>query len=226
MALELVGGAVLGVVFDQLQKEIWRVKNNIVMFKPKLEELELTLDVLSPVIEEIEILNRRLNRSEYGRETIVLMRLLEDGTKLVSKCSKIPRWDIFKRCRYREKLMELDNKILRFQNLYLQANMARDQKQSLLIVQETRQMLIMSLNQRGNSNLTMALSTSPSSTDSSDLAIALTASSTDSSHKVIIILTWIVAKKKKEKPERLVFLWNINMRLQRKYVVIRKSYNK
>ncbi|KAI9084540.1 hypothetical protein K1719_033528 [Acacia pycnantha] len=155
MALELVGGAVLGVLFDQLRKEIWRVKDNSVMFKPKLEELEETLTILYPVIEEIEELNIRLNRPNHGTETISLRRLLEDGTKLVSKCSKIPRWDIFKQGRYREKLVELDNKILRFHNLYLQAHMGRDQKQTLLFVQEMREMMIMSTNQQVFSNLTM-----------------------------------------------------------------------
>ncbi|KAK4267725.1 hypothetical protein QN277_024467 [Acacia crassicarpa] len=172
MALELIGGAVLGVLFGELQNEICRVKENFEMFKPKLEELEETLTILYPVIEEIEELNRRLNRPNHGRETIILRRLLEDGTKLVSKCSKIPRWNFLKQGRYREKLVELDNKILRFHNLYLQAHMGRDQKQTLLFVQETRQMMIMSLNQQGFSNLTMGF------TDPADLT---TASSTGTS---------------------------------------------
>ncbi|KAI9079992.1 hypothetical protein K1719_038057 [Acacia pycnantha] len=181
MALELFGGAVLGVLFDRLQKEIWRVKDNFVMFKSKLEELEETLTVLYPVIKEIEELNRRLNRPNHGKETIILRRLLEDGTDLVSKCSKISRWNIFKQRRYRGKLEELDNKILRFHYLYSQAHMGRDQKQTLLSVQETRQMMIMSLNQQGLSNLTMGF------TDSSDLS---TASSTGSSNITISISTF------------------------------------
>ncbi|XP_054782619.1 uncharacterized protein LOC129289885 [Prosopis cineraria] len=162
MALELVGGAVLGLVFEQLRKEVWRVKNNVVTFKPKLEELEETLDFLCPVIEEIEELNRRLKGPDYRRETFALRRLLEDGTKLVSKCSKIGSWNFPKQCHYKEKLMELDNKILKFHNLHMQAHMARDQKKTLLMVNH----IFMFLNLQGYPNLTMGHTAFSSSNDS------------------------------------------------------------
>ncbi|XP_028776839.1 uncharacterized protein LOC114733535 [Neltuma alba] len=167
MPLEMVGGAVLGLLFDQLLREIGIVKI-IATFRPKLEELEETLDLLYPVVKEIEDLNRRLNRTDYARETIMLKRLLEDGTKLVSKCSKIPRWDFFKQSRQREKLVELDNKIVKF-IILMQPHMGRDQKQTLLIAKETKQMLT-SLSQNGHS---------------SDLTMGLTASSAHSSYKTV-----------------------------------------
>ncbi|XP_028776840.1 uncharacterized protein LOC114733536 [Neltuma alba] len=158
MALEMVGGAVLGLVFDQLRREIGRVKI-IATFRPKLKELEETLDLLYPLVKEIEDLNRRLNGTDYVRETIMLRGLLEDGTKLVSKCSKIPRWDLLKQSRQREKLVELDYKIVKF-IILMQPHMGRDQKQTLLIAKETKQMLI-ALSQNGHSSyLTMGLTAS------------------------------------------------------------------
>ncbi|XP_054782493.1 uncharacterized protein LOC129289764 [Prosopis cineraria] len=156
MALELVGGAVLGLVFEQLRKEVWRTKNNVVTFKPKLEELEETLDLLCPVIEEIEELNRRLKGPDYRRETFALWSLLEDGTKLVSKCSKIRSWDIPKLYRHKEKLMELENKILRFHSLHLQAHMARDQKQTLLMVKRISMSLNLAPDREGYPSLNTA----------------------------------------------------------------------
>lgn len=134
MALELFGGVGLEAVLGEFLNAVLEAKHNAKMLKPKMEELEGTLEALYPVIKDIEELNKRLNGSAAAceRETESIEKVMEDGKKLVFKCSRIGRWNLLKRSRYKEKLTELDNSLLRFHSLHMQAHMARDVKCSLL----------------------------------------------------------------------------------------------
>lgn len=96
MALELIAGAALGTVFGEFVNAVSKVKNNAAMFRSKLEDLEATLHTLAPVIEEIERLNTELNRADK-KETEAIMRLIEKGKKLVSKCSNVECWNCVKK---------------------------------------------------------------------------------------------------------------------------------
>ncbi|MED6122605.1 hypothetical protein PIB30_037096 [Stylosanthes scabra] len=132
MAASLLGGAAIGAVFGELLKAVIDMKDKAVMFKPTLAYLTTTLIAIEPVIKEIEQQNTELGRASAELE--LLMKEMEEGTKLVYKCSKIHKLNLLARIRYQEQLVALVESLVRFFMIDMQAQTARDLKETLLKV--------------------------------------------------------------------------------------------
>ncbi|KVI01725.1 Disease resistance protein [Cynara cardunculus var. scolymus] len=100
-------------------------------FKPQLEQLKITLERIGPIIYEIRELDRKLDRSKEESEMFVYE--IQDARKLVRKCLKIKR-NLIKRFTHSLKLKDLDQKLLRFFQIEVQASQSRDIKQTLVEV--------------------------------------------------------------------------------------------
>ncbi|KAM3363558.1 putative disease resistance protein [Capsicum galapagoense] len=134
MAGALLGGAALGVVFDKLFKVVVDVGINIATFRSKFLSLEQTLLHIEPVFADIEKLNKALDGRE--EETEMFKKKLMEGEELVLKCSKIKRYDAFKRCNYSRKLTKLENSLVKFCQIHGLIEVCRDSKLILVKVND------------------------------------------------------------------------------------------
>ncbi|KAH7516035.1 hypothetical protein FEM48_Zijuj10G0091800 [Ziziphus jujuba var. spinosa] len=125
------GGAALrsaiGVLFDTV-KEI--AKKNV-MFKPYLESLTVTLEILKPLMDEVKDLNELLTQRQ--QESAYYESLINEGEKHVRKCSKVCRCNIFKKFYYSNKLLELDRTL---KSLIVAGLSARDSKETLILARK------------------------------------------------------------------------------------------
>ncbi|MED6146066.1 hypothetical protein PIB30_031082 [Stylosanthes scabra] len=132
MAASLLGGAAIGAVFGELLKAVIDMKDRAVMFKPTLAYLTTTLIAIEPVIKEMEQQNNELGRAKSELE--LLMKEMEEGTKLVYKCCRIHYLNYPARIRHQEQLGALVESLVRFFIIDMQAQTARDLKETLLKV--------------------------------------------------------------------------------------------
>ncbi|KAK3222790.1 hypothetical protein Dsin_009815 [Dipteronia sinensis] len=132
MAAELVGGAFLGAVFGELLKVVKDATCKAYKFKSELEELKLTLESITPALQEIEKLNGVLDIPEP--ETAKLKEEMIKGAKLVRKSSQVKRFSFFNRVNYADKIIKLKKSIETFCNVTMQTQMARDNKRILVEV--------------------------------------------------------------------------------------------
>ncbi|XP_054790228.1 uncharacterized protein LOC129295711 [Prosopis cineraria] len=88
--------------------------NDTGTLKKTVNKLRATMRSLATVLEEID------NGSQNGEK---LRRLMEEGEMLVLNGSKIGWWNIVKKWEYQKKMVELENKLLRFHSRHLQARM-------------------------------------------------------------------------------------------------------
>ncbi|KAG6729369.1 hypothetical protein I3842_01G025000 [Carya illinoinensis] len=95
MALAFVGSAALGAAFGEafamLNRTVKDVITKTIAFKSILQQLKSTLDVLDPLVKDIQQSNRELGRSE--KETHDLIQQMNKGVKLVSKYSNLTGLD-------------------------------------------------------------------------------------------------------------------------------------
>ncbi|KAG2724560.1 hypothetical protein I3760_01G023600 [Carya illinoinensis] len=123
MALAFVGSAALGAAFGEafavLHSTVKDVITKTTAFKPILQQLKSTLDVLDPLVKDIQQSNRELGRSE--KETHDLIQQMNKGVKLVSKYSNLTGWKHFVRYHYANKLCSLDEALGRFFQIHIPA---------------------------------------------------------------------------------------------------------
>ncbi|TKY45401.1 LURP-one-related 15 [Spatholobus suberectus] len=121
--------AALGAVFGELLKAISEIIDKAVTFKRTWVKLQSTLEAIAPLIKEIEQGNNKLERPKEELES--LRRKMEEGTKLVSECSKIGKLNHFGKVRYQTKLEEFEHSLMRFFIIELNTYISRDQKETL-----------------------------------------------------------------------------------------------
>ncbi|KAG6666346.1 probable disease resistance protein At5g66900 [Carya illinoinensis] len=123
MALAFVGSTALGAAFGEafavLYSTVKDVISKTIAFKSILQQLKSTLDVLDPLVKDIQQSNRELGRSE--KETHDLIQQMNKGVKLVSKYSNLKGWKHFVRCHYENKLCSLDEALHRFFQIHIPA---------------------------------------------------------------------------------------------------------
>lgn len=113
------------VAFEKCMSHIWIEIDNAGMLKTTIEQVEHTMESLVPVLHEIEESDKeQVVDGADQSETESIRRLMEEGKELVGECSNMGWWDFLKKWQYQEKLAELDNKLLRFHSIYLQARIA------------------------------------------------------------------------------------------------------
>ncbi|RYQ83980.1 hypothetical protein Ahy_B10g102872 isoform A [Arachis hypogaea] len=136
MAAALIGGAAVGAVFGELLKAVLEMKDKTIMFKPTLAYLQTTLESLKPLMKEIEQHNNKLCRPKAELESLI--RDMEDGTKLVYKCSKIHKLNLPAKIYCQKQLEELEWCLSRFFSIDMQAQILRDLKETLLEVRRIK----------------------------------------------------------------------------------------
>ncbi|KAG6666345.1 hypothetical protein CIPAW_01G025100 [Carya illinoinensis] len=123
MALAFVGSAALGAAFGEAFAVLYSTVKDVITkttaFKPILQQLKSTLDVLDPLVKDIQQSNRELGRSE--KETHDLIQQMNKGVKLVSKYSNLKGWKHFVRYYYANKLRSLDEALHRFFQIHIPA---------------------------------------------------------------------------------------------------------
>ncbi|KAG6729371.1 hypothetical protein I3842_01G025200 [Carya illinoinensis] len=123
MALAFVGSPALGAAFGEafavLYSTVKDVITKTIAFKSILQQLKSTLDVLDPLVKDIQQSNRELGRSE--KETHDLIQQMNKGVKLVSKYSNLKGWKHFVRYHYANKLCSLDEALHRFFQIHIPA---------------------------------------------------------------------------------------------------------
>lgn len=122
MAVAFVGGAALGAVFGELLKVVVEVTKKTLRFKTLLKRIETTLIKLQPVVMEMAQLNEVLDHPE--EETKQFICYLKRGKKLVLKCSRIKVWELRRKHAHTNKLIGLDEELLRFFQIDVQARLA------------------------------------------------------------------------------------------------------
>ncbi|KAL5133132.1 putative disease resistance protein [Glycine soja] len=124
--------ATVGAVFNESLRTVLEFKNKTVCFKSSLVHLQSTLVAISPVIKEIEQQNNELKLPKEELQSFI--RKMEEGTQLVFECSKI-RWLHFvTRACYKDKLDQFSDELVKLFAIDMQAQMARDRKETLLKV--------------------------------------------------------------------------------------------
>ena len=123
----VVAGAALGAPFGEAFAVLHSTVQNVVckvrMFKPILRRLESTLNRLTPTVNQIRELSEQL--AFPTEETERLTEQMQEGKKLVLKCLKIREWNYVSKFKYSTKLKALDDEIVRFCWLDLQAQCHR-----------------------------------------------------------------------------------------------------
>ncbi|CAL5367051.1 unnamed protein product [Camellia sinensis] len=139
MAGSLVGGAALGAAFGELLRAVDNGIINAVQFKSTLTSLRSRLNQISPMLEEIDNLNRKLGRSE--QDTEMFTNRLKEGLHFVNKCEKIHWWNCCKKSLYTIKLKDLEQSIVTFFQIEAQAQMSMDSRRILVVVNEVDEKL-------------------------------------------------------------------------------------
>ncbi|KAG5535659.1 hypothetical protein RHGRI_023426 [Rhododendron griersonianum] len=129
MAAAFVGGALLGAVFGELLKAVEEVTTKTVEFKPLLNRLKSTLNQITPIIEDIEKLNRVLDRPNI--ETEMFTDKLKEGKRLVLKCAGVRWWNLYAKPLHAKRLIAFDNSLVRFFQIDVTAQISRDSKKIL-----------------------------------------------------------------------------------------------
>ncbi|XWS29374.1 hypothetical protein CRYUN_Cryun24cG0024100 [Craigia yunnanensis] len=128
MAVALIGGAALGAGFGELLRAVVEASKTAAMFRDVLEELKSKLLSIQPNIKDIESFNKELDKEHETKQLIEIMR---KGQKLVIECSKIKRWNFFKKSRYTYKLKGFEKSLVRFCQIDMQTQQTRDIKNLL-----------------------------------------------------------------------------------------------
>ncbi|PSS21558.1 Disease resistance protein [Actinidia chinensis var. chinensis] len=132
MAVAFVGGAALGAVFGELLRAVEDVVSKSASFNSILKQLQSTLNRVTPTIEDIEKLNRVLDRPQL--ETDMFTDRLREGQRLVLKCAKVRCWNYCAKYSYAKKLMALEKSLLNFFIIDVAAVNYRDTKDVLVAV--------------------------------------------------------------------------------------------
>ncbi|KAJ6378634.1 hypothetical protein OIU78_028791 [Salix suchowensis] len=126
MAADMLGGNAIGAVFGELLRVVLKVTKKTIMYKTKLKQIQEILESNIPILEDIEQLNKKLDRG--NEETEKIMEVIRNGKTLVLECSKIRWYDYWRRPRFTDKLTELEGSINYFFQTVMPAITARDTK--------------------------------------------------------------------------------------------------
>ncbi|XP_020965928.1 exocyst complex component EXO70A1 isoform X3 [Arachis ipaensis] len=132
MAAALLGGAAIGAAFGELLKAVLEVKDKASNFKNTLAYLRTILVKIDPLIKEMEQQNDELGRPKEELDSLI--EEMEEGTKLVYRCSKIHRLNFLARIQYQDELAKLVVSLERFFRFDVPAQTSRDTKETLLKV--------------------------------------------------------------------------------------------
>jgi len=128
MAVEFVGGALLGAVFGEvfavLRDSVKYFRNKGRKFNSTLEKLESNLENLEPVVEVIKQLSEELD----GRKDEIerLIDQMKKANECIRECLKIKRWQRAFKTKYGGELTKLNEAIESFCKVDMQVHIRRD----------------------------------------------------------------------------------------------------
>ncbi|XP_022963213.1 probable disease resistance protein At5g66900 isoform X1 [Cucurbita moschata] len=159
MALELVGGAVLGAVVGELFKVILDLGERAINFSPVLKNISFKLKAIIPLVNQIDELNEFLDYPK--EETEKLRDLMDEGRRLLLQCGdvKLGNLDYLKKPFYTKKLRDLDTELRSFMDV-LMLQMSRDQKRNLKSMNQLMEILCR-IDSRGGSSKPVDFIVSP-----------------------------------------------------------------
>ena len=138
MAGALIGGAALGVPFNELATLLKNFGERAWSFNSVLNETESKVNDIIPLVKEIDGLNESL---DYPREeTEKLKNLLEYAGKLLRRCLRVGKADLIRKSSHTEKLRELNARIKSFSDVVL-FQTSRDGKKTLSLVTEIKEVV-------------------------------------------------------------------------------------
>ncbi|KAD4179648.1 hypothetical protein E3N88_28239 [Mikania micrantha] len=130
-----MGDPLLSESITRLTDIVIHVAKTTANFKPQLSQLQNTLQLIAPIIDDVVKLNQILDRSK--QESAMFIDEIQDAEKLVEKCLKIKR-NFIKKYTHSLKLKDANNKLLRFFQLEVQADQSRDIKKTLAEVSDLK----------------------------------------------------------------------------------------
>ncbi|KAJ4714951.1 RPW8.2-like protein [Melia azedarach] len=110
MAEGLIPQALLGAAVDRIYRAIFQAFKRVVKFESIIEGLRTTV---SSVTSEIDRISQLESHTFLQDQICKLMLLLKQAEELINICSKIARWNYYKKYRYSKKLLELDASLSR-----------------------------------------------------------------------------------------------------------------
>ncbi|XVE87188.1 hypothetical protein DITRI_Ditri18aG0096000 [Diplodiscus trichospermus] len=128
MAGGLIGEAAVGALFGELLRTVAEASKAAAMFGGVWKDVESMLSSIKPKIKAIESFNKEHDKE---LETKQLIGIILKGQELVTKCSKIQRWNIFKKNCYSHKLNQFMKSLERYCQIDMQIQQARDIKEAL-----------------------------------------------------------------------------------------------
>ncbi|XP_062029344.1 uncharacterized protein LOC133745300 [Rosa rugosa] len=135
-------GTALGAIFGMLLELVIEVKDKNVMFKPLLQDLKSTLESLKPFVEEMAQHNKVLYLPQEKLKRFAVK--MENGVKLVCKCSKVRLWASYKKYKYTNKLLGLD-RFCRIQASLLREQVARDVRETSASIRNVKEEMLVLL---------------------------------------------------------------------------------
>lgn len=138
--VEFFGGPVLGAAFNALCEGVDDLiaKNGI--FRSLLKDIKSRLDTVKPLISEMAGSNQQLSYTNKD-ELKGLEEVFKDGEELVLKCSKVRRWDLYRKYKYATKLFRLEEQLNKSLEV-LQVQGIRDGKKTAVLVDQMAKLVI------------------------------------------------------------------------------------
>ncbi|KAJ6907462.1 hypothetical protein NC651_018005 [Populus alba x Populus x berolinensis] len=127
VVISSVAGAGFQMIFGDFIKVVFEALKNNSQFKPSLKRLADMLEEMAPSIKRIESFNIELDQP---KQLEGLKGLMKKGNDLVSKCSKIHKYNYYQRPLYNKKLLKL-GKDIRDHITRLQLQVVADTKEIL-----------------------------------------------------------------------------------------------
>ncbi|XP_062002264.1 probable disease resistance protein At5g66910 [Rosa rugosa] len=128
---DVFGGAAGGLLFNVLYDVLKELISKSMIYRPLLQNILSALDSYGPLIKQIEASNEELGLPQ--EEVANFKAHMENGIEIVRKCSKVRKWNIYKKYKYANKLLGWESALVRQLNL-LKAQGVRDGKQTLVSV--------------------------------------------------------------------------------------------
>ncbi|XP_062002216.1 probable disease resistance protein At5g66900 [Rosa rugosa] len=128
---DVFGGAAGGLLFNVLYDVLKELISKSMIYRPLLQNILSALDSYGPLIKQIEASNEELGLPQ--EEVANFKAHMENGIEIVRKCSKVRKWNIYKKYKYANKLLGWESALVRQLNL-LKAQGVRDGKKTLVSV--------------------------------------------------------------------------------------------
>ncbi|GJY48456.1 probable disease resistance protein [Tanacetum coccineum] len=137
----LIGGAVgagLGEILSQLTSAIIHVIKKTSQFKSNLLEIQETLTRIKPFIHDIEKLIEQLDGSREEKDMFVTQ--LQGAEAIIRECERV-KGNYYKKYKHARKLDNLNASLLKFCQINVQLQQARDMKEALVILKDLQQIM-------------------------------------------------------------------------------------